>query len=617
MKLTSRCFNGIVSLVLFLFSHFSAVYAVEKVYGYCPDSISENVYPVGVKGQQAYLSTAVKFTANTMQSLKGNQITKIRIGIGEGMQNVYVWVRVGTLDVTPVVLQKVNSPVKGWNEVTLSTPYDIDGSEIYVGYSGRQPSSSLCVWLDGEDNANATFIMDGSSWDDYYGYGWGSLCIQAIVSGDNFAESDLAVESIVLDSAYYRNTSSADVVFTVVNQGTKDYSRCYYTVKVDDGKNVSESGYVAGPIAPSAKLKIEKTLDLTGLSEGVHTLTFYLDQEESGPAPYEDMVLANDTLSKDLLVYTNEYKKNVLIEQFTTIACVNCPYGDAVLNKAVLGRDNVAWVAHHVGYYTDELTVSESSSYMDFGINAAPMGMVDRTFLQVQSDQTTPAFSLGYSDSNSGAKVVQAMMDYQCSFPAFVQVTPSCNYDEVTRQLAVSVNGECNGIFQNIVPDSRLTIFLTEDNVTAKRVQTGTTDDYTHHHVLRSVLTDTFGDVVEWKENAFNVTKTVILDESWKPADIKAVAFISKPFNTNNVNNAQVINAATATISNLSAIADVENGGARLEIRNGQLLVGGQCDDVEVFAADGSKVSTNGLHHGIYIIKVHTNGKVTTKKLIY
>lgn len=617
MKLASRYFSGIVSLVLFLFSHISTAYAVERVYGYCPDSISDNVYPVGVKGQQTYLSAAVKFTANTMQSLKGNQITKIRIGIGEGMQNVYAWVRVGSLEATPVVLQKVNAPVKGWNEVTLTTPYDIDGSEIYVGYSGRQPSSNLCVWLDGEDNANATYIMDGSSWDDYYGYGWGALCIQAIVSGDNFPESDMAVESIVLDSVYYKNTSSANVVFTVVNQGTKDYSRCYYTVKVDDGKVVSENGYVAGPIAPTTELKIEKTLDLGGLSEGVHTLTFYLDQEESWPASYEDTVLANDTLTKDLLVYTNEYKKNVLIEQFTTIACVNCPYGDAVLNKAVLGRDNVAWVAHHVGYYTDELTVSESSSYMDFGINAAPMGMVDRTFLQVQSDQTTPAFSLGYSDANSGAKVVQAMMDYQCSFPVFVQVNPSCTYDEATRQITVSVNGERNGIFQSLTPDTRLTIFLTEDNVTAKKVQTGTTDDYTHHHVLRSVLTDTFGDVVEWNGNAFEVTKTATLDEAWKPADIKVVAFISKPFNSSNVNNAQVINAATARISNLSAIADVEGNGPMVEIRNGRLIVGGQCDGLEVFTTDGAKVSTDNLRHGIYIIKVRANGNVTTKKLIY
>lgn len=617
MKMVSRCFYGIVSLLLFLFFHATVASAVEKVYGYCPDSISENVYPVGVKGQQTYLSAAVKFTANTMQSLKGNQITKIRIGIGEGMQNVYVWVRVGSLDATPVVLQKVNAPAKGWNEVTLSTPYDIDGSEIYVGYSGRQPSSSLCVWLDGEDNANATFIMDGSSWDDYYGYGWGALCIQAIVSGDNFAESDLAVESIVLDSTYYRNTSTANVAFTVVNQGTKDFSRCYYTVKVDDGKAISVSGNVSGPIAPSAKLKIEKALDLSGLAEGVHTLTFYLEQADAWPASDEDMVLANDTLSKELLVYTNEYKKNVLIEQFTTIACVNCPYGDAVLNKAVLGRDNVAWVAHHVGYYTDELTVNESSSYMDFGVNAAPMGMVDRTFLQVQSDQTTPAFSLGYSDANVGAKVVQAMMDYQCSFPAFVQVTPSCAYDEASRQVTVSVKGECNGIFQNLTPDTRLTIFLTEDNVTAKRVQTGTTDDYTHHHVLRSVLTDTFGDAVEWEGNVFDVTKTATLDEAWKPADINVVAFISKPFNSSNVNNAPVINAATTRISSLSAIANVEDGGAKMQIKNGRLLINGQYDEVEVFTADGAKVNANDLQRGLYLIKAHINGNVTTTKLIY
>jgi len=617
MNLASRCFWGIMPILLFLFSNVTATYAVEKVYGYCPDSISENVYPVGVKGQQTYLSAAVKFTANTMQSLKGNQITKIRIGIGDGMQNVYVWVRVGSLDAKPTVMQKINTPVEGWNDVTLSTPYDIDGSEVYVGYSGRQPSNKLCIWLDGEDNANAMFINDGSTWDDYYGYGWGSLCIQAIVSGDNFVESDLAVESVSLDSTYYKNTSTANVTFNIANQGTKEFSACRYSIKVDDGKTILEYGDIAGPIAPSEKLKITKALDLSGLPEGIHSLKVALEWADAFPETTGDMVAANDTLSKDLLVYTTQYKKNVLIEQFTTIACVNCPYGDAVLNKAVLGRDNVAWVAHHVGYYTDELTIDESSSYMDFGINAAPMGMVDRTFLQVQSDQTTPAFSLGYNDSSTGATVVQAMMDYQCSYPVFVQVQPTCTFDEATRQMTVNVSGECNGIFKALTPDTRLTIFVTEDNVTAKRVQTGTTDDYTHHHVLRAVLSNTFGDEIEWNGNAFEASKTATLDESWKPADIKVVAFISKPFSSNNVNNAQVINTATARISNLSAIANVENDGTEVEIKDGRLLVGGQYDAVEVFTADGAQVGTDNLQHGLYIIKVLAKGNVTTKKLIY
>lgn len=602
-------------LALFLLGHSIEAKAVDKVIGYCPDDISSNVKPVGVSGQQTYVSAAVKFPATMMQSMKGNTITKIRIGIGEGMQNVYAWVRVGSLTAKPVTMQKVATPVAGWNEVTLATPYDIDGSDIYVGYSGRQPYDKLCVWLDGDENANATYINDGTSWDDYYGQGWGSLLIQATVSGDNFAHSDLAVEGLTLDSAFYKSGSKAMLSFSIVNQGETDFTHCTYSYKIDNGQAVR--GEVADGIASSAKAKISQQLDLAGLSEGAHKVCVALEWDGSSSTENGDDVSTNDSLTKDMLVYVNEYKKNVLLEQYTTIQCVNCPKGDATLNAAVRGRDDVVWVAHHVGYYTDELTIDESSSYMTFGVSGAPMATIDRAFVQVEQNQTKPAFSIGYDNAQTGAQLVNAIVDYLCSSPAFVEVKPTCSYDKETRELTINVAGECNGIFQDIIPKSCLTVFVTENNVTAKQVQTGTVDDYTHNHVIRCVATDTFGDEVAWDGNTFNATKTVTLGAAWKPEDIQVVAFVSKPYSSNNVNNAQVLNAAVATIPGLSGIATVNGEESSAYIDNGRLVVAGHYDSVKVFGANGSQANPASLGHGVYVVKIQRDGKVSTKKLIY
>lgn len=602
-------------LAFFLLGHVIDAKAVDKVIGYCPDDITSSVYPVGVSGQQAYVSAAVKFPSTMLQSMKGNKITKIRIGIGEGMQNVYAWVRVGSLTAKPVTMQKVETPVEGWNEVTLATAYDIDGGDIYVGYSGRQPYNKLCVWLDGDENANATFINDGSSWDDYYGQGWGSLLIQATVSGDNFAHSDLAVEGLSLDSTYYKSGSKATVSFSIVNQGETDFTNCKYTYKIDNGTAVH--GEVTDGIASSAKVKISKQLDLSGLDEGAHKVCVALEWDSASATESGDDVSENDSLAKDMLVYVNEYKKNVLLEQYTTIQCVNCPKGDATLNAAVKERDNVAWVAHHVGYYTDELTIDESSSYMTFGVNAAPMATIDRAFVQVEQNQTKPAFSIGYDNAQTGAQLVNAIIDYLCSSPAFVQVTPTCSYDKDTRELTISVAGECNGIYQNIIPKTCLTVFVTENNVTAKQVQTGTVDGYTHNHVIRCVATDTFGDEVEWDGNTFKADKTVTLDGAWKPEDIRAVAFVSKPYSSNNVNNAQVLNVGVATIPGLSGIATVDGDEDSVYIDNGRLAVAGHYDSVEVFSANGAQANPAKLGHGMYIVKMQRGDKVSTKKLIY
>jgi len=259
-----------------------------------------------VSGYSTYLQAAVKFPSSVMAAMKGNKLTKIRIGVGAGMTSAYVWVRVGSLDASATVLQKVDNVVEGWNEVTLKTPYEIDGSEIYVGYMGKQPSDNLCVWLDGTENKNATYIYDGS-WVDYYGQGWGSLCIQGVVSGDNFLDSDVAAESITLDSAYYRSDSKAKAELTFVNQGLNAAENLSYSWQIDNQELVS--GSLASALASSDRATVSAEFDLAGLSEGKHVLRAFINRAENST----DEAADNDTISIPLLVYATSYKHNILL----------------------------------------------------------------------------------------------------------------------------------------------------------------------------------------------------------------------------------------------------------------------------------------------------------------
>lgn len=582
--------------------------ATERTIGYCPDEISSNVYPVGVKGQSVYLSAAVKFPSSMMEGLKGNKLTKIRIGIGAGLTNTRVWVRVGSLDSTPVILQSAGNTTEGWNEITLDSPYEIDGSEIYVGYSGRQPSDAYCIWFDGEDNPNAMFINDGS-WADYYGKGWGSLLIQGIVSGDNFADDDLAVESAILDSTYYRSGSKATANITLSNQGKNDVESLSYSYQIDDAEPVSET--VSGSLPSSERVSLSKEIDLAGVAEGVHTLKIFLNKDDAS----KDEISSNDTISRQLLVYTNQYKRNILLEHFTTIPCVNCPYGNNVLNYATKDRDDIVWVAHHVGFRRDELTITDSYYYLDFGVNSAPMSMLDRRAIPGYTE--IPPFGIGYTNTAQGGNIVKAMMDYCASIPAFTEVESKCEFDESSRKLTVNVSGECNGIFRTLTPETRLTIFITENNVEAKAVQTGTTNERTHQHVIRKVLTEAFGNEIEWNGNKFEYSTETVLEDTLKAADIKAVAFISKPFNSSDVNDAEVLNACESSITGLTAIKSLDAEGCNVSIKDGSVTVSGPYDTVKVYNANGTETGKANLTRGLYIVKVTSGGRTTTKKLIY
>lgn len=582
MKFRTKSIPFLVILLLTMFV--STSMATERIIGYCSEDTTGH-YPTGVKNQVAYIGATVKFPASMMQAFKGNKLTKIRIAVGEGLTTTRVIIRVGAITARPVVNQLAGTVLRGWNEITLDTPYEIDGSDIYVGYSGNQPYNKKCIWFDGgKDVEDAMWVHDGSSWDNYNGKGWGALMIQAVVSGDNFADADISVSKIKLDKTYYKAGETAIAEFTFENLGKVDFSNVGYSYQIDGGKTIEATNTLN--IASGESQKVSQSIDLTGIDEGIHSLKVALALPEGAA----DEVADNDTLTCQLPVYENEYAKKVLLEHFTTLACINCPYGDQVLQYANSGRDDVVWVSHHAGYRTDELTISESQTYLDFGVTGAPMAMLDRTFIPLAygSDvDSYPPFQIGYQSSAMGGKMVGSFMDYCAAVKAFASVSASNTYDETSRQLTVTVNGECNGIYQSLIPNSKLTIFLTENNVTTKHIQTGTSNGYTHQHVIRQVLTETYGDDITWNGNNFEATKTVTIPDTWKPADLNVVAFISKPFNANNASDSEVQNVCVSPVQAPAGINGVEAG----EVTG----------KAHYFTVDGRRVES--MESGVYIVK--------------
>lgn len=574
--------------------------AMDKIIGYCAEDTT-NHHAEGVKNQVAYIGATVKFPASTMQAYKGNKITKIRIAVGEGLTTTRVIIRVGSLTARPAVNQLAGTVLRGWNEIELDSPYEIDGSDIYVGYSGNQPYNKQCIWFDGgSDIEDAMWVHDGSSWDDYNGKGYGPLMIQAVVSGDNFVDADIAVTKIKLDKTYYKSGETATAAFSFENLGKTDFSNIGYTYQIDD--NPAIAGESPLSLASGESQTVTSTIDLSGIGEGLHSLKVSLVQPEGSA----DEVADNDAMTYSLPVYEKEYAKKVLLEHFTTLACTNCPAGEQVLRYATSDRDDIVWVAHHAGYRTDELTIDPSKTYLGFGVTGAPMAMLDRRFIPLaygSSVDSYPPFQIGWQSATMGGKVVKTFIDYCAEMKAFASVSAASVYDEATRQLSITVTGESNDIFQTVVPNTKLTIFLTENNVTTKHAQIGATDGngYTHNHVIRQVLTETYGDDITWNGNSFEATKVVTLPEDWKPEDLNVVAFIAKPYNANNAADSEVQNVCISPVQASSGISSI--------------AADQQADSIEIFTIDGRKVETMG--RGLYIVKERFGNSVKTRKHIH
>ncbi len=331
------------------------------------------------------------------------------------------------------------------------------------------------------------------------------------------------------------------------------------------------------------------------IPEGMNEVKLWIDDNDDNPD--------NNSATTTLCGYTKSYPRRMLVEQFTTIECPNCPIGDKILAAVVGDKDNVSWVAHHAGFEKDEFTLQESKDLLDpFGINSAPTAMFDR-FASRFARGNNPAFSLGYTTVEFGKQSV--WLEYVCASeqPSFVQLNIKSAFDEATRKLTVTVSGEKDDDYFKLLYDkTALTVYLTEDNVTAKQAQKGATENvYDHEHVLRKALTASHGDALTWNGDTFTATYETTIDESWKPADMKVVAFVNRPYD-GDATQAEVLNTAEVRLDGTSAINGVADNAA---------------DGVKTYyTLDGQQVPASRLKaDNVYILRTASVNGMTAKKV--
>lgn len=224
------------------------------------------------------------------------------------------------------------------------------------------------------------------------------------------------------------------------------------------------------------------------------------------------------------------YERTVLLENFTTADCVNCPDGHDAIQRVIDAtgqKDRCVWVCHHAGYTVknDKFQIPESLAYTWFygtGGTYAPALMVDRTdFGPILG---TGSFPDGVPVMNVQEGTVRKAVKQQLNTEAHIALDLTQEYDEDTRVLQVTVTGTADNGFDLANPT--LNIFLIEDGLTA--YQNGKGSKYTHDHVMRRVMTPTWGQQVETEpEGGFTYKCFTTLDAAWKPEKMTTVAFVA------------------------------------------------------------------------------------------
>lgn len=476
--------------------------------GYCTDDLTQAAQ-VGLNAE-VRLSGAIRLPQSVMQRYKGGEVTRIRVAMGNGVDKPSVWLRT-SLTENSKVTQSIPQVVDGWNEVVLNRPLAIDGSELYVGFTYTQTPGVKGVYVQGEGTPNTTLLAIDNEWDDYHDQGFGILCIQAVVEADLPAR-DLGIIALTCDSAFYHKDGEMTATATIENLGTGTITG--YTIGwAIDGTAATADATTYGPLEPGQTRQVQRTFDMAGLGEGAHGVQLTIHPEGGA-----DEKADNDTFDTDFYTYAATYPRKVLLEHFTSLPCVNCPPIDKMLEAVVESRDDVAWVAHHVGYRNDEFTLAASEPYIKFGVTGNPYLILDRYPIIGQ----TPAFIV----SMSSPEELNACFDEVARRPAFVCLEATLTASD--NLLTATVSGEARNFFQGLYPRATVNAFVIEDDVVAEATQAGDSNKRQHDNVLRAVLTRQTGDLPQWTDDThFTTTFSVEASEQWNAENLRLVAFVT------------------------------------------------------------------------------------------
>lgn len=571
---------------------YGSAQAASLYFGYCDGGMSATGYS---KSGSGTISAAIVYPTADMVRYDDARITAIRIGLvtTDGLTNLTGWVRTA-LDGETLAEAAVVSPVEGWNEVTFDAPLTVaDLDSIVIGYSFDQEKSVKCMSLAGQDDANGYWVAKDGSWQNRSSSYEGSLSVEIVLESESIPATDLEITALQVERPYVQYGDSVTVTCTVRNSAMTAFTGVAYRFSIEDYTFTAQS-------------------DKEFAYRDTETLTFEFcssDLPDAIGMPLTAVATiegdddeTNNTAQVYVSTYTESFTRKVLLEEFTSEYCVNCPRAiETIATMMEEGYDTqTVCVAHHAGYTDDWLTTEHSEGLEWFygdGGTYAPAGMFDRT--QDDSyDSDVPVFSIGY------ASTYRPMLQTALAVPSFVTVTPAATYDTATRELHIDVTIDKLPIFDYVCDAPRINVYIVEDSILAHDQYGYTSTTFRHRHVFRESLTGQWGEQIEWDGSTFTADYDVVLSDDYDAQYIQVAAFVSH-YNADDRNDCRVYASEEVEIKDQVA-AGINSTG----IDDGEIV------SQEWYAPDGMHIDKPSKR-GVYIRKTtHGDGTIATRKTI-
>lgn len=332
-------------------------------------------------------------------------------------------------------------------------------------------------------------------------------------------DHDLALTACHLRDNVVRPGEKVSILGTVTNQG-RNAMQDYVVTLTTAGQTTTYP--VSVKLEPGKTNNFQVDYNVTSCAQEGQAVEMLVTI-----TPADESQADENTADNSLTLHYGTYSQalttpRLLIEEFTAESCGWCPYGAYRIHTAIEEsgmQDQAIWMCHHEGYGMDWLTVDASTDYTALygGNTFAPAWMVNRN--QKYGDEAFPVFSI--PDVSEVAQVLTTAREDAC----FVEVEAESTCHDGTLSIRVSAHKSLP--FDVQCPQARLTVFLVEDSIASKKQKTY--DSHTipyHHNALRAVLTEVWGDNIQWNGDQMEMTYTFQVPEEYVLKNLGVIALV-------------------------------------------------------------------------------------------
>ena len=327
-------------------------------WGYCSGDILKSTRGVLNGRGENHIDIAIHVPSEAIDCYIGKQISAIEFydnklfwDTGENpMTPDYVFITTSGTDY--LTKQAVVDTKKGWNKITLETPYTITGEELYVGigryhmlevnFTDLDATAPDGFWLRVMGNDSLDGWEPLGVWSNYaYGDSNHPISVRFNISGDDLP-SDLVLENVQLTSsngvplnsptgAATRSSddSEGQILMTAnVKSRTKDVIRSYTINWQIDGEQAGSHTITTSLPANSVEpISIEIPATLVNRN---HTFSYFVTDINGHP----DAVSTN---SSDVIAFKvpakQHFPRKFVMEEGTGTWCGWCPYGMVTIDR--------------------------------------------------------------------------------------------------------------------------------------------------------------------------------------------------------------------------------------------------------------------------------------------